>query len=381
MSARSVVLAAAGLSGLLAGPARGELIWDGDASRGTGIFKLIGSNCGSPGNVTAVNDAVRGRIWRYNKPAVSGRCESHGIKVGGSNYVFRNGSTYYLGWWSRLNDTVNNNAFFQWKVFPAPGEDGLNWPVVLKMVNGRATMLSRKAENEVYTPWSAPLSRNTWNHFALALRLSGERDGGYVELWFNGVKQTFTNGLQRWPAQLYDDHINHHVCPKWGIYGATGSNILSDVDGLKIGTTLADVIDGGGGGGGSVKLGVSAVAASADDGNVPANAVDGSLGTRWSANGLGHWLRLDLGGSRNVEFIKLAWYKGDTRSATFDVDIGAGPDGPWTRVLTGANSARTLALETHDFTDAPGRYVRITGQGNSVNDWNSITEAEVWGRN
>jgi hypothetical protein len=377
MSARFVGLVVASLSAFLAAPSQAELIWDGDASRGTGIFKLIGSNCGSPGSVTAVNDATHGRIWRYNKPSDSNRCESHGIRVGGNPYVFQNGSTYYLGWWSRLSNTVNNNAFFQWKVFPAPGPAGLNWPVVLKMVNGRATMLNRKATDEVYTPWSAPISANTWNHFVVGLRLSDQRDGGWIELWFNGVKQTFSNGLQRWPARLYD---TEHVCPKWGLYGASGSNVLSDVDGLKIGTTPQDVLDGGGGS--ATKLAVSAVSASSDDGNVPANAIDGSLGTRWSANGVGQWIRFDLGARRSVEFVKIAWYKGDTRVASFDLEVSDSPDGPWTTVLGGGRSNGTsTALQTHDVTDASGRYVRILGNGNSVNDWNSITEAEVWGRN
>jgi poly(beta-D-mannuronate) lyase len=29
--------------------------------------------------------------------------------------------------------------------------------------------------------------------------------------------------------------------------------------------------------------------------------------------------------------------------------------------------------------DTAGRYVRVVGHGNSVNTWNSVTEAEIWG--
>jgi poly(beta-D-mannuronate) lyase len=36
------------------------------------------------------------------------------------------------------------------------------------------------------------------------------------------------------------------------------------------------------------------VTASANDGNVPGNAVDGDLNTRWSANGDGQWLQLEM---------------------------------------------------------------------------------------
>ena len=114
---------------------------------------------------------------------------------------------------------------------------------------------------------------------------------------------------------------------------------------------------------------------------MPANAVDGSLSARWSANGIGHWIRLDLGASRTVEFIKIARYKGDARVASFGVEVSALPDGPWTRVLTaGQSSGSSTARETYDFADSGARYLRVVGQGNSVNDWNSITELEVWGR-
>jgi hypothetical protein len=126
----------------------------------------------------------------------------------------------------------------------------------------------------------------------------------------------------------------------------------------------------------------SAVTASAQDtaANGPANTVDGSLATRWSANGDPQWIRFDLGASRTISFVKLAWYKGDTRVAHFDVEVAAAAGGPWTPVLAGARSnGNSLALQTHDFPDTPARYLRILGHGNSANLWNSITEAEVWG--
>jgi hypothetical protein len=89
--------------------------------------------------------------------------------------VLGNNSTYYLGWRYRLSSTVNNNAQFQWKVFPAPGPAGLNWPLALKVVNNRAVMLNRKGINsdgsyEVYEIWSHPISANTWYEMVLNLR-------------------------------------------------------------------------------------------------------------------------------------------------------------------------------------------------------------------
>jgi hypothetical protein len=123
----------------------------------------------------------------------------------------------------------------------------------------------------------------------------------------------------------------------------------------------------------------AAVTASANDGNVPANTVDGSLATRWSAQGDGQWIRYDLGSANTVSLVKIAWHQGDTRTSTFDVQLS--PDGTaWSTVFSGTSSGATTALETYDFTDGSARYVRIVGHGNSSgNGWNSITETEIWG--
>jgi hypothetical protein len=120
------------------------------------------------------------------------------------------------------------------------------------------------------------------------------------------------------------------------------------------------------------------VIASADDGNVPANTVDGSLATRWSASGDGQWIRYDLGSTKTVSLVKIAFYNGDVRTSTFDVQTSS--DGmTWTTRGSFTSSGTSLNLETFDSTDASARYVRVLGHGNSVNLWNSYTEVEVWG--
>jgi hypothetical protein len=243
------ILAIAVFSILSAPAAEASLIWNGDASSGTGVFKLIGSNCSSPGTVTVANDATYGNVWRYNKPSGIDRCESHGIKVSGSDYTFQNGSTYYMGWRYKLSSAVDNNAQFQWKVFPAPGPAGLNWPLALKVVNNRAVMLNRKGINpdqtyEVYEIWSAPIVANTWYHMVVGVRLSDVRDGGWVEIWLNGVQQNLLGGTTRWACRLYD---TEHVCPKWGVYGATSTTVIDYVHALRIGTTVGDALPPGGG--------------------------------------------------------------------------------------------------------------------------------------
>lgn len=129
-------------------------------------------------------------------------------------------------------------------------------------------------------------------------------------------------------------------------------------------------------------LPASAVTASTYDtanNAVPANAVDGSLSTRWAGQGDGAFITFDLGPSQTVSYVKIAWYQGNTRTENFEIRVSS--DGlAFTTVWSGNSSGTTTALETYDFTDTPARYVRIVGHGNSSgNGWNSVSECEVWG--
>lgn len=126
-------------------------------------------------------------------------------------------------------------------------------------------------------------------------------------------------------------------------------------------------------------LSVSAVAASANDGNVPANTVDNSLATRWSAEGNGQWIRYDLGAATTLGSLSVAWYQGNTRKATFDVQT-SGNGTSWTTVIANRQSSgTTVQQESYDFADGSARYLRIVGHGNSKNAWNSITEVDIYG--
>jgi hypothetical protein len=126
-----------------------------------------------------------------------------------------------------------------------------------------------------------------------------------------------------------------------------------------------------------VPLTAAAVSASTNDGNLPGNTVDGSLSTRWSANGDGQWVRFDLGSPRTVGYVTVGVYQGNARRASFEVQLS--DDGTaWHAVWTGQSSGTTTAEEPHDFGDETARYVRYLGHGNTVNPWNSVTEVSVF---
>src|SRR6266702_2606895 len=125
-------------------------------------------------------------------------------------------------------------------------------------------------------------------------------------------------------------------------------------------------------------LPVASALASANDGNLPQNTLDNSLATRWSAQGDGQWIRYDLGALAAIDHVDIAWYLGDTRTSSFDIQVSLDTV-TWTKVFSGGSSGQTLQLESYAFPTTSGRYVRIVGHGNSTSTWNSITEVAIFG--
>jgi hypothetical protein len=228
---------------LAAGSAEATLIWDGDASQGIGVFGNLNVDANS--SLTAVNDpgGTKGLVWKYTKPAGDTRCETHGIAVNGSRYNFSNGSKYYFGWWSRLTNTANNNANFQWKSYGSFCCQ--NWPIwVGHMIDGSSTLFYHNlapscSNGGCVVEWSKPVSANVWNHYVVALKLSDVDGQGTIELWFNGVKQTFGTGTQVFTGRTWDAPGYNE--PKWGIYGGATVDMTNYVTGQKVGTSYADV--------------------------------------------------------------------------------------------------------------------------------------------
>lgn len=139
--------------------------------------------------------------------------------------------------------------------------------------------------------------------------------------------------------------------------------------------------DTGGGSPSSIGYSVTSVTASSDDGHGPNNTRDGSFDTRWSAyadTSAGQWIKYDLGSAKPVDEVKIAFYLGNER--TTDFQIHTSTDGSsWTQKVNDSSSGNTTGFESFTFASTSARYVRITGFGNSSNDWVSITEVEIHG--
>jgi hypothetical protein len=127
------------------------------------------------------------------------------------------------------------------------------------------------------------------------------------------------------------------------------------------------------------KFTISSVTADDNDGNVPSNVLDNNLDTRWSSNGIGSWIQLDLGSKKSICSVDIAWYRGTVRQNNFVISVSS--DGTnFANKFSGQSSGNTLALEKYNLpAGTEGRYIRITVNGNTENNWASITEIAAHG--
>lgn len=125
----------------------------------------------------------------------------------------------------------------------------------------------------------------------------------------------------------------------------------------------------------TAELFISALA-SDDDGHSADFAIDGdpSDESRWSAKGEGQWLQLELTYPQTLCGVGIQFYKGDERQTMLAVD--ASMDGSsWQPVVSNTISTGG-SNETEYFRFIPRlvQYLKITGYGNTSNDWTSLIE-------
>ncbi|MGM7722459.1 galactose-binding domain-containing protein [Metabacillus sp. Hm71] len=115
--------------------------------------------------------------------------------------------------------------------------------------------------------------------------------------------------------------------------------------------------------------------ASGSDANIPGYAIDDDINSRWSAYGDGQWIELDLGSQKEISYLGVAFYRGDNRTKTIDIEV-SNDQTTWSKVYSGTSSGTTIQLEAFGFEPVTARYVRVVGRGE--NQWTSITEIHVY---
>ena len=125
-----------------------------------------------------------------------------------------------------------------------------------------------------------------------------------------------------------------------------------------------------------------AVTASGSDANLPVNAVDGDVVSRWSAQPMPQWLEVDLGAVYDISKTEVVCYQ--DRAYQFTIEAKTTSGGSYTQVVN--RSANTTpgtvaAPITDNFGPVAARYVRIniTGASGYTGTWGSLTEFRVFG--
>ncbi|WP_300601619.1 heparin lyase I family protein [Niabella sp.] len=211
-----------------------SLLFNGAASQGSAnVWKDI--NIEGSGAVTTINDETSTLCWKFLKPSGSHRTEGHGAK----NYQAQDGDEIYIGWTSKLYmpSTLQTDAVFQWKSYPTGTT--ANHPIMLRTKNGNLELQYFDINHTASVPWSTTLATSSWLKFVLRMKLSYSATTGYIELWYNGTKQTFSNGSQRYYCRTMDAT---YCDPKWGVYGGDEAQVTNIVKGIRIGTSYADVV-------------------------------------------------------------------------------------------------------------------------------------------
>ncbi|MCR2807540.1 S-layer homology domain-containing protein [Paenibacillus soyae] len=128
-----------------------------------------------------------------------------------------------------------------------------------------------------------------------------------------------------------------------------------------------------------IELPIQAVSASDSQeelGNTEDKAIDGNYNTYWGAEG-DQWIMLDLGEMKQINSVGIAFLRGNERSFKFEIETSK--DGlTWYKAFAGQSSGESLESEKTYLRQHDARYVRITGHGNSVSQWNSYTELYVY---
>ncbi|MDQ2685650.1 MAG: discoidin domain-containing protein, partial [Thermoproteota archaeon] len=113
--------------------------------------------------------------------------------------------------------------------------------------------------------------------------------------------------------------------------------------------------------------------------NPEENSIDNDISTRWSNLGLGSWIQFDLGQEKQICDIGISWHKGDIRDINFIISVSSDGD-EFRQIFSSTNSHTSDSIEVYDIPDTVGKYLRITVTKNSMNNWASINEIDIFAK-
>jgi len=216
-------------------PAEATILYESTSLPGTGTAPN--------GRFSWYNDSQQGRVLHVECfDASSGKERAEFVASGkGNKYKDK---TVYIGWKSRLNLPEGSAGTTSIMQGFAAGERKIVHPFDMHSGNGviflnRWTGQSSDTRTRI---WSrAKPSTGTWFSIVLKVRYSSSPSTGYLELWYNGSRQTFYNGTQTLKMQTWDG-VDNNI--HWGIYrtggiNGTGHHYMKNV---RIATTYSEAV-------------------------------------------------------------------------------------------------------------------------------------------
>ena len=179
--------------------------------------------------------------------------------------------------------------------------------------------------------------------------------GAYLQGW-NGTK--WSDITSQWPAMNLWTNTGPCFQPGTLPPPGSGSPPPGNCGGVPLETGDPTPPPGGGGGAEQHGYPITAATDNGNDGNVPTNAIDRKLDTRWSHNGTDGIITFDLGSTLSVNRVKIAWYQGDQRIAKFNLQYST-DNVTYTNILPGSGSnwqstGKSLQLQEFSFVNFSG---------------------------
>jgi hypothetical protein len=273
----------------VSGSAQATLLWDGDASKGLGVFKEVQD---FNGPITVVDDPTYGKVFKFV-------CNDNGSTKARSEVSWMTGvvldtknGDYYVAWRSKWGPLPTKNG--KWQVLSQIHHDpvGLGGPVPFGLSVPGDGMMHFNAQDPTgrsYSMWDHPLPLDSWHRYIVHTKMGETLATGYCEIWFDGVKQKLTNGMDRIGCAMSRPNAGSHW--KWGVYrSGAGGPIGQSVHYLQrpmMGTTLEDVLDDGGGASPAADAGTDTGGAAVADAatEVDAASTGGSSGAGGQGSG------------------------------------------------------------------------------------------------
>ena len=115
----------------------------------------------------------------------------------------------------------------------------------------------------------------------------------------------------------------------------------------------------------------------------PSKAIDNKFSTKWISTSISKpWIRADLGTSKTICSVGIAWADGTSRQYSFVIS-GSTDGSVYTNVYSGKSKGTTKATETYSFADSSARYVKVTitkGVSGSSKISAQISELDIFGK-